>query len=54
MADIIEAQREQEYMIETFLQGENRGRDIDRADYSDFIEVPDPSGVIYTYPVSYD
>ena len=54
MEDMIEAQREQEHMIEMLLQGRNRGRDVDRADYGNFIEVLDTSGVIYTYPVSYD
>lgn len=40
-----DAQREQERMIEMILQGGNRERDNDRADYSDFTEVPDTSGV---------
>lgn len=39
------AQREQEHMIEMILQGGNRERDNDRADYSDFTEVPDTSWV---------
>lgn len=40
-----DTQREQERMIEMILQGGNRERDNDRADYSDFTEVPDASWV---------
>lgn len=41
MTDMIEAQREQERMIETLVQERYR----DRVDYEDFTERPDPSGV---------
>lgn len=41
MADMIEAQREQEHMIETLLQE----RDEIRRAYENFIEVPHTSGV---------